>query len=155
MTKIGIRSLTIQHWDYKEIIVPNSELISQTFTNWTHSSRIVRTTLYINASYHDDPHRVRQICQQVLQEIPEVLREPESAIYLAEFGDFAISFRIDYYINMDSTGYLKTRSIVLFKIWDHFKQAGITIPYPQQDLHIKSFPPTNVDRQPLATMPLS
>lgn len=150
VTKIGIRSLTIQHWDYKEIIVPNSELISQTFTNWTHSSRIVRTTLYVNVSYNDDPHRVEQICQQVLQEIIEILREPEPAVYLAKFDDFAISFRIDYYINMDSTGYLRTQSIVLFKIWDHFKQAGITIPYPQQDLHIKSCSPANVGWQPVA-----
>ncbi|NJO17573.1 MAG: mechanosensitive ion channel [Thioploca sp.] len=143
VTKIGIRSLTIQHWNYKEIIVPNSELISQTFTNWTHTHPIVRTTLNINVSYHDDPHQVMEILQQALQEIPAILLEPEPAIFLAEFGDFAINFRVDYYINMDGIGFWKTKSDVLFKIWDHFKQAGITIPYPQRDLHIKSLPPAS------------
>lgn len=147
VTKMGIRSLTIQDWNYKEIIVPNSELISQTFTNWTYSNQIVKTTLSINVSYNDDPHQVRQICQQILQEMPEILREPESAVYLIKFGDSSISFRIDYYINMGNTGYLKTQSAVLFKIWDYFKQAGITIPYPQHDLHIKTFSPANVDGQ--------
>jgi potassium-dependent mechanosensitive channel len=145
VTKIGIRSLTIRHWNYKEIIVPNSELISQTFTNWTHSSPVIRTTLNINVSYHDDPHQVKQILQQVLQKIPEVLSEPEPAISLAEFGDSAINFRIDYYINMDGLGFWKTKSEVLFKIWDQFKQAGITLPYPQRDLHFKSFPPAIAD----------
>ncbi|BAP55760.1 small-conductance mechanosensitive channel [Thioploca ingrica] len=145
VTKIGIRSLTIRHWNYKEIIVPNSELISQTFTNWTHSSSVIRTTLNINVSYNNDPHRVRQILQQVLQEIPEILLEPEPAIFLAEFSDFAINFRIDYYINMDGLGFWKTKSEVLFKIWDHFKQTGITLPCPQYDLHIRSFPPAITD----------
>lgn len=136
--RIGIRSLTIQAWDYKEFIVPNSEIISNTFTNWTHSDQILRTTLYVNISYNDNPHYVADILLQSLKQMPPVLKDPYPFVGIWEFTDFAIKFRIDYYIDLSVSDNLEVRTAVLLKIWDELQKAGIKIPYPQRDIHLKT-----------------
>jgi potassium efflux system protein len=143
VTQIGIRSLTIQTWDNQEVIVPNSELISNAFTNWTHTDQILRTTLSIGISYDDDPLLAEKIIKGVLEEFPEILRNPDYQVYLSEFGDSSVNFRLDYFIDLHNAGRLRVKSNVLFRIWVRFKEAGIRIPYPQRDVHLKSVQPSS------------
>lgn len=146
---IGIRSLIIQAWNYQEIIVPNSEVISNTFTNWTHSDNIMRTTLYVCTCYEDDPERTLTVLSTVLVDIPEVLKDPEPDILLWEFADSWMVFRIDYYLDiMQYHGILvRMRSQVLIKIWQTLQKAGIDIAYPRQDTYLKAVPPISTVRE--------
>ncbi|MDY6992065.1 MAG: mechanosensitive ion channel, partial [Pseudomonadota bacterium] len=136
--EIGIRSLTLQTWNHEEVIVPNAELISHAFTNWTHSDWIKRTTLFIGISYDSDPNQVHELLTQIVHDTPGILTEPKPQITLWEFADSAINFRIDYFINLSEAGIFGTRGQVLFTIWNQFHKAGIKIPYPQRDIYIKS-----------------
>jgi potassium efflux system protein len=147
ITRIGIRSLILKTWDNQEVIIPNSEVITHPFINWTHTDNIMRTILMIGVSYQADPHQVRELLEQVLSNHPEVLQKPEWAVLLWEFGDSAITFRVQYFTDLSESSILKVRSTVMFAIWDSLKQAGIEIPYPQRDLYIKEWP------RALATVP--
>ncbi|OQW92695.1 MAG: hypothetical protein BWK78_00875 [Thiotrichaceae bacterium IS1] len=140
---IGIRSLTIQAWNYQEIIVPNSEVISNAFTNWTYSDNIMRMTLYVRTGYEDDPARTLTILSTVLADIPEILADPEPNLLLWEFADSWMVFRVDYYLDIMqySRVVLMTRSRIWLKIWQALKKAGINIAYPRQDTHLKTVPP--------------
>jgi len=138
VTRIGIRSLTIQSWDHKEFIVPNAEIISNTFTNWTHSDQILRTTLYINTSYADNPHNTVAILLKAMQQTPNILKDPYPFVTVWDFADSSIKFRIDYYVNLAIADNLEVRTAILLRVWDDLQKAGITIPYPQHDVHLKT-----------------
>jgi potassium-dependent mechanosensitive channel len=152
VTQIGMSSLTLITADRKEIRVPNADIISGPVTNMTRHS-IIRTTLYVGISYEDDPHLAEEIIKSVLDDIPEVLNynNPpdewyEYQVILWEFTDFKVTFRINYFIDTTQAFLPVVKSKVLFKIWDRFKVVGITIPYPQQDVHLKSVSESNLPK---------
>jgi potassium efflux system protein len=140
VTHIGIRSLTVKTWDNMEVIIPNSDVISNAFTNWTHTDNLVRTVLMIGARYDADPHQVKRVISRVLENHPNVLGDPEWLVLFWEFGESAITFRVQYFTDFFKANILEVHDEVLFGIWDGFKGAGIGIPYPQRDLHIKEWP---------------
>jgi potassium efflux system protein len=140
VTHIGIRSLTVQTWDNMEVIIPNSDVISNAFTNWTHSDNVVRTVLMIGARYDADPHLVKRVISRVLENHTDVLSDPEWLVLFWEFGESAVTFRVQYFTDFFKSNILEVRNEVLFGVWDGFKEAGIGIPYPQRDLHIKEWP---------------
>ncbi|ALG67443.1 mechanosensitive ion channel domain-containing protein [Beggiatoa leptomitoformis] len=137
VTKLGIRSITIKTWNKQDVIVPNSQLISSAFINWTHSDHLLRITLYIGVSYDDNPHQAKEIILSTLSNIPNILADPAPIVTLWEFSDYFVNFRIDYHINLQTGSSFTTRDLLLFALWDNFKAAGITFPYPQQDIHVK------------------
>jgi len=137
VTHIGIRSLTLETRNAKKIIVPNGTLISSPFINQGGSteeeedgaeeeSRPVRSTLNIGISYDSDLNLARRVIRDVLEEVPEVLSDPSFQVYLSEFTDFKVDFRIDYFVMLD-TDSLEVKSKVLSSIWTRFKVAGIII----------------------------
>ncbi len=143
--QIGIRSLTISTWDNQDVIIPNSQLISTPFVNWSHDDWILRTVLYIGVSYDSDLKQVNALLRNILDDYPIILKDPESNIFLNEFADSAVVFRVQYFIDADKNSLLSTKSSLLMKIWDTFKENNIEIPYPQRDLHVKTaLPPAIV-----------
>jgi potassium efflux system protein len=137
--EIGVRSLTIKTWDYQEVIVPNSELISHPFTNWTHSDNILRTVLFIGVSYNSDLKQVFQVLHDIIEaHKPKILDDPEPGVLLHEFADSAIVFRLYYYNNLKEYSKLDLQSEMLFSVWEQFKAADIEIPYPQRDVHVRN-----------------
>lgn len=143
--QIGIRSLTVRAIDGRDIIVPNSEVISKTFINWTLSDRLRRTTISINLSYDDDPNKVREILLKLTEICPEILRTPAPTVLLSDFTDYSMKINLNYFIDMAQAAAPIVKSKILFLIWEHFRVAGIRIPYPQQDVHLK----TNTPDHPL------
>jgi potassium efflux system protein len=142
VSSIGMRSLTLRTFDNQMVIIPNSTVTNEAFTNWTHQDRVLRTTLVIGISYDSDPHAAKAIIERALREHEAVLAEPEPTVLLWEFADSSINFRIYYFVDIGQHSGLKTRDQLLFTIWDRFKDAGISIPYPQRDLYIKAWPET-------------
>jgi potassium-dependent mechanosensitive channel len=140
VTRIGIRSLTVKTWDNQEVIIPNAEVISNAFTNWTHTDNVVRTKVLIGVSYDADPRLAKQVIEQALKRNPAVLGLPEPRVWLSEFGDSSVNFHVQYFTDVRRYNRLELKSQVLFGIWDALKDAGIVIPYPQRDVHIKALP---------------
>jgi potassium efflux system protein len=140
VTRIGMRSLTVKTWDNQEVIIPNSEVISHAFTNWTHTDNVVRTKLVVGVSYDADPRQARQIIERALKHNPAVLDPPEPRVWLSEFGDSSVQFHVQYFMDVRRYNRLEVKSQVLLGIWDALKEADIVIPYPQRDVYIKAFP---------------
>ena len=134
--KIGITNTIVSTRDHVEVIVPNSEFITSQFNNLTHFDKIVRTNLTVGISYDDDPHVAEELIMNVLKEIPETL--PQYDVWFSEMADSSVNFLVRYFVDYKEIHPLKVQSKVLFMIWDRFKEEGITIPFPQQDIHIKS-----------------
>ncbi len=134
--KIGITNTVVSTRDHVEVIVPNSEFITSQFNNLTHFDKVVRTNLTIGISYGDDPHVAEELIMKVLEEVPETL--PQYDVWLSEFADSSVNFVVRYFVDYKTIHPWKVQSKVLFLIWDRFKEQGITIPFPQQDIHVKS-----------------
>jgi potassium efflux system protein len=147
VTRIGIRSLTVKTWDNQEVIIPNAEVISNAFTNWTRTDNVVRTKLSIGVSYDADPREAKRAIEQVFKRNPAVLNLPEPRVWLSEFGDSSVNLHVQYFIDVRRYNRLEVKSQVLFAIWDALKEADIGIPYPQRDVYIKAMPKAAATQQ--------
>ncbi len=137
--KISVRSTEIETFDRSSIIVPNSELISQTVMNWTHKDKIGRIIVPVGVSYNSDPEQVREVLLRCAHEHPLVVAFPEPFVTWKDFGASSLDFEIRAYLNDISKG-LQVRTDLRFAIFKAFAEAGIEIPFPQQDVYIKSMP---------------
>ncbi|HDP89731.1 MAG TPA: mechanosensitive ion channel family protein [Thioalkalivibrio sp.] len=140
---INIRSTQIQTFDRADVIVPNSELISQQVTNWMLADKYGRVVVPVGVSYDSDPEQVRDILTAVAEEHPLVLKgHPELAdprVLFRQFGDSSLDFELRFFIT-EVDQRLTTISEINFEIFRAFKREGIEIPYPQRDLHLRSWP---------------
>ncbi len=137
VTRIGIRSLTVKTFDNQEVIIPNSSVITKPFINWTRTDDIMRTVLMIGISYDDDPHQAVDIIKKQVTSHPAVITDPGSKVMLWDYGESALMLRAQFHTHIrGDIGRADVRSQILFAIWDAFKEAGITIPYPQRDIHM-------------------
>ncbi|MCB1750168.1 MAG: mechanosensitive ion channel [Gammaproteobacteria bacterium] len=138
---IGMRSVTVTTWDNQDVIIPNSDLISNSFINWTRTDSEVRTVLLVGVSYHADPHHSRQVILDAVTMQPQVSLTPKPPqVWLVDFAASSVNFRVQYFIDVARFSRLEVQSSVLFAIWDALKEAGIGIPFPQQDVYIKELP---------------
>jgi potassium efflux system protein len=71
-----------------------------------------------------------------------VLENPPPRVWLKEYADSSVNFRIHYFIDVRKHLSWASKSAVLFSIWDRFKEAGIQIPYPQREIYIRECPPS-------------
>jgi len=136
VSKISIRATTITKWDRSELIVPNREFITGKLVNWTLSNPLTRVEIKVSVNYDSDVEEVRRILLQVAETHPAILKDPRPYVVLMEFGDDAIEFELRIYINYEY-GRLTIRDEVQRKIAKVFREKGITIAYPQLDVHIK------------------
>jgi len=137
VTRIGFRSLTIRTFDKQEVFVPNGSVITGEFINWTRSDDILRTVLTVGISYQNDPDQAIALVREILVGYPPILRSPAPLVTLWEFGDSAVTLRLEYCIHyLGQIGRSAVRSEVNRRIWYGFRTAGISIPYPQRDLHL-------------------
>ncbi len=143
ITAIGIRSATLTTWDNQDVVIPNAELISNAFTNWTLSNPLVRTVLNVGVSYACDPHQAQRVIEEAVSMQPEVLLDPGPRVQLDNFGDSSVDLRVLYYIDVTQSSRMGVKSQVMFAIWDALKEADIEIPFPQRDIHIRELPPGN------------
>jgi small-conductance mechanosensitive channel len=137
---ISMRATTIVTNDNISIIVPNSEFISSTVINWSHTDRNVRFNFPIGVSYREDPERVRKLLLEIALGNPGVLKDPKPDVLFTEFGDSALVFNLRVWTSeyINRPGVLKSQ--LYYVISHRFKEAGIEIPFPQRDVHIKEIP---------------
>lgn len=137
VTHIGVRATTIRTWDNMEVIIPNAETVSQPLTNWTHHDAIVRTTFDIMVEYNENPHQIQAMLLHIIRKHQSVVSHPEPNVLLREFASYAQIFEVRYHIdlNLGKTRPM-VRSEILLMIWDHFRAAGIVMPYPRQTVEI-------------------
>jgi potassium-dependent mechanosensitive channel len=135
--KIGLRSTVIETFDRSELIVPNSQFISGKVTNWTRSSHVARIKIAVGVAYGSDVDRVLNLLKEAAGTDPRVLSNPEPNPLFLRFGDSALEFELHVWI-ADVKDLLAVRSHLCQAIALRFREAGIEIPFPQRDLHLRS-----------------
>lgn len=139
--KLSIRSTVVRTYDNIEYIVPNQDWLSSTIKTYTRNSRRVRTSVPIGVSYDADPRFVQQLLVETALSHPDVLHEPSPAAALVNFGASSIDFVVLAWVD-DVKLMGKVAGDLRFRIWDALKANGIEMPFPQQDIHIRSGPPS-------------
>jgi small-conductance mechanosensitive channel len=136
--QVGTRATRMKTRDDVEYLVPNAEFISGKIINWTRSSPQVRLHVPVGVSYDAYPMRVREILEKVAAATPTVLKFPPPEVWFVGFGDSSLNFELLVWMNIRRYQRNKVASDLYFAIFEAFKEAGIEIPFPQRDLHIRS-----------------
>ena len=142
VSSINLRSTIIVSLDEKEIIVPNSQLITESVHNLTHDSHRFRLRVPVGVSYGSDVEVVRTAIIEAAHEHPTVIKESNPAmenvtppfVRFVSFGESSLDFELLAWIP-DSFRRFDIASDLHFLIWRKFKEYNITIPFPQRDVH--------------------
>lgn len=136
---IGLRATIIQTFDRSDIVVPNSDLITNQVINWTLDDRNMRIILTVGVAYGSDVSLVLKTLQECTDANPRILDNPAPLIYFMEFGDSSLNFQLRVWL--DDIDYMnEVRSQLNQAIDNRFRELGIEVPFPQRDLHLKSVP---------------
>jgi small-conductance mechanosensitive channel len=133
---IGARATEIQTFDRASILIPNSELVSSAVQNWFYKGRLGRVRVPVGVSYGSDPEQVRDILLDCAKRHPGVSSYPEATVNWKDFGDSSLDFELRVFVGDYQKAYT-IRSELRFAIFKAFKDAGVEIPFPQRDLHIR------------------
>ncbi|UAB84065.1 mechanosensitive ion channel [Zunongwangia sp. SCSIO 43204] len=137
--EIKLRTTRALTRDDKVMIIPNHKFISDTVYNYTQNHRITRECVNVGVAYGSDTQKVRELLLDCVARQKGVLKNPKPFVLFEDFGDSALLFGVYFYIG-DSFTDPKIKSELRFKIDDSFRQNGISIPFPQRDLHIINTP---------------
>jgi small-conductance mechanosensitive channel len=128
----------VQTRDNIEYLVPNSNMIANTMVNYTLSSALIRIELPVGVSYDADPRQVEKILLTAAENEPEVDKTHRPAVRFVQYGDNSINFELLVWIDVRKTPRRRVRSNLYFVIFEELAKAGIEIPFPQRDVHIRS-----------------
>jgi small-conductance mechanosensitive channel len=135
---IRARSTVIRTNDNIAMIVPNSKFIDSPVTNWHYGDRRVRFHVPVSVASGSDIAKVRDTLLAVAGENPHTLKEPAPSVFLENFGENAVEFKLVVWSSEMSARPSRYRSDLNFAIAEKFREAGIEMPFPQRDLHIRS-----------------
>ena len=121
-----------------EYLVPNSSLVSNTIINHSLSSPMIWIELDVGVSYGSDPRQVETILLDVARREPMVSKERDPRVLFTEFADSSLNFKLLVWMDVRLYAERVIQSALYFVIFDEFKKAGIEIPFPQRDLHVRS-----------------
>ena len=150
VSSINLRSTIIVALDEKEVIVPNSQLITEAVHNLTHYNDRYRLQIPVGVSYDSDVELVKKVLLEVAHAHPEIIKEPNPTIEnvtapfvrFVDFGESSLKFELLAWIP-DCFQRFDVASDLHFMIWEKFKEHGIKIPFPQRDVH---FYPTETEQ---------
>ncbi len=147
VARIRIRATTIVDWDNKEIVVPNKNFITDRFVNWTLSDPVVRIIIKVGIAYGSDVTKALEVMHEAANGPEKVLQDPAPRALFLGFGDSSLDFEIQVYIR-DLAERLPVSHDIHTAINAGFAEAGIEIPFPQRDVHVRSISSPGRDEMP-------
>lgn len=139
--QIRIRSTELETQENQNVIVPNSELIATQVTNWVLRDPAGRLSLPVGVAYGSDTEKVKGLLESVAREHSEVItkgRMPGPVALFKSFGDSSLDFELRVWVRNIERRYHVT-SDLNFAIDKAFRENGVEIPFPQRDLHLRSW----------------
>ena len=132
--RMGARATVARTRDDEELIIPNSTLVQSTVKNLTLTDALYRIRSRVGVSYSSDMDKVEEVLGSVARSLEGRHDEREPVIYLADFGDSSVVWEISVWLADPWRG-PQARSDLNKAIWNGLKDAGITIAFPQLDVH--------------------
>lgn len=140
--ELRARYIVVRDRDGVATLIPNENLIVNPVVNWSYGHKNIRLKLPVQISYADDPEQAMQLMMEAADLSDGVLKDPEPVARLMGFGDNGINLELRIWIDDPEEGVNNRRSEINLAIWRAFKENGITIPFPQRDVHVYRFPGT-------------
>ncbi len=138
ISSLKSRYVSVVTRDGHEYLIPNEDLITQQVINWSYSDTRIRIKIPFGVSYKSDPHQVKDLVVEAMNDVPRVLKSPPPICLLTGFGDNSVDMELRIWIDDPKNGTANVQSDALYRVWDTLKEHDIEIPYPQRDLHIRS-----------------
>ena len=138
--EIGMRATTLTTFEGADVVVPNGVLLNEKLINWTLSDMDRRIDVNVGVAYGTDPKRVLELLMDVTRSTPGIASTPEPTILFAGFGASSLDFSIRAWTN-NFGDWVNTRSQLTVRVHDAIIAAGIVIPFPQQDVHLRTITP--------------
>jgi len=145
--EIGIRSSTLSTYDGSEVVIPNGDMLNQHLINWTKNSHKRRVEIIVGVRYGSNLKQAKEILESILKENKVIDNHPKPSVLVHLFGTSSIDFRILFWT--DVAIWIDLKSEMMLRIEEIFKQQGIEIPFPQQDIYIKELPEKKQDNNEL------
>jgi small-conductance mechanosensitive channel len=136
---IKLRTTLAVTRDDKVIIIPNHKFITETIFNYTQNHKTTREFIRVGVAYGSDTEKVKELLLTSVDEQREALKAPTPFVLFEDFGDSALIFSVNFYLN-DSFIDPKIKSEIRFRIDGLFRENNISIPFPQRDVHIYQNP---------------
>lgn len=138
----GARATLVETYDGREIMIPNENFIIDQVTNWTYSNTRGRVDIQIGISYQSDLKKAQELMLEAALGHPKCSKHPDKqpSCFLDTFADSSVNFKLTFWVDDVKEGRAGPQSDVMFALWDKFKQHGVDVPYPHQDIYIKEFP---------------
>ena len=133
--EVHIFNTVLRTGDNKTIIIPNDSLMSGNIVNYS-AKPTRRIDLVVGIGYNDDIKKAKSILDQLMQNDERILKEPTPTIGLLELADSSVNFAVRPWVN--SADYWAVHFDLLENIKLRFDDEGISIPFPQQDIHLHS-----------------
>jgi small-conductance mechanosensitive channel len=132
--KIGLRATTARTKDEKDLLIPNSQLVQDRVANFTYRDSVCRVWTFVGVSYSSDLKTVREVLEGVCENMPGLSQLHAPEVLLTEFGDSAVNYKVSIWIeNPWDKGPVKSN--LNEAIWWALRDAGISIAFPQIDVH--------------------
>jgi small-conductance mechanosensitive channel len=144
--ELKMRSTTLETFDGKDIMVPNEQFITTSFTNWTHKNQKQRYALNFQVAYKTDLHKLFEVVREVVASHPQVISGPDIPIEerpdaeIQGFADSGIDILVEFWMEGIDDGRNRVGGDLLLMIWDALQQHGIEIPFPQREIKILGQP---------------
>ncbi len=143
VTRIRIRATTIMDWDRKELIVPNKEFITGRLVNWSLSDNVIRIKIPIGIAYGSDTELAEKLLLKAARANPLALANPAPQAIFMGFGDNSLNFELRVFIN-GINDWIPLLHKLNQTVDREFRQAGVTISFPQRDVHLDQVGPLEV-----------
>lgn len=137
LKRIGLRASVLRKIDGSDVVVPNSQLISEEVINWTMSDKQRRVDIPVGVAYGSDPEEVIRLMTGVTADKPDILAEPAPQTFFLGFGDNSLDFELKYWTE-NTERWFAQKSEIISEIYKALTDANIEIPFPQRDLHLRS-----------------
>jgi small-conductance mechanosensitive channel len=140
VNRIGIRAVSVITRDRIEYLIPNELLMTSQVENWSFSSRDVRVKVPVGVAYGSDMELVERLLLEAANSLPRVIERRPPEVWLQAFGENAVIFEVQLWIEDPEEGLGNLRSDLLKAVLRRFHDHGIRFPYPQRDIHVKAWP---------------
>ncbi len=134
--KIGIRSTRVKTFDNDVIIIPNTKFADSLIRNASLPEPQIRKVVTFSVAYGSDVEKVKKIVISELKKISWIVPEPEPKVRFVEMGESSLNFKAFFYIDSFENGYASIDEANT-RIYNALRKSGITIPFPQLDVHLK------------------
>ncbi|MEF3192565.1 MAG: mechanosensitive ion channel, partial [Campylobacterales bacterium] len=135
---IDVLTTNIKTADNIDISIPNSLFLTQKIVNYSHTTPYVRAKIPIGVAYNSNIELVMRLIREALDEAHDVIQTMEKKVILTNYGPSSLDFLALFWIDIQAQHGVLPKGEFMHILWEKFKQHGIEVPFPQQDLWIRN-----------------